>query len=257
MLSDRELLAAVKQAAENAYIVYGELGRTDEEVALLAREKQRDILVVLMVQDSVSAEGETELAVEVREELDARVPGGGSTCPACQVALRPWVRFCTRCGFDIAGRAAGPGNADRAMVRAAVREAMEAEFELLGEIARKEGGGDVFFARERATGRIVALRISQGTSADEFDLDETRVVNKLSASPNVAPPTLAMSQIVRRLELATPVPESTPFTTSWRARLAIAERFSKRSFAVPMFALVIAGVVVVVAVLLAIVLTIS
>src|SRR5688500_14730595 len=169
MLSDRELLAAVQEAAHD-YPVFGELGRQgDKLAALLARERASQRLVVLMVQGSTGSGGETELTIEVKDQLDARIPDSGTKCPACGATLRPWVRFCTRCGHDVTGQGAVTPE-EREALRAAVMSAVESEYEFLGEMRRSEGGGDVFFARERATSRIAALRLNRSGAEGEFEL---------------------------------------------------------------------------------------
>jgi len=198
MLSDRELLAAVQEAAED-YTVYGELGRHgDALAALLARERVGRQLVVLMVSSSTDSGGETELSIEVKQELDARVPDGGTKCPACGAPLRPWVRFCTRCGHDVTGQGAVTA-VERTELREAVMAAVESEYEFLGEIRRGEGGGDVFFARERATGRIAALRLNRSKADGEFELGETNILRK---APSVKPAAalVSVTQILRKLD---------------------------------------------------------
>lgn len=254
MLSDRELLTAVQRELAEGYVVYGELGRNVEAVALLGFAKARSQLVVLMVESGLSVDGETELAVEVRDELDSSVPDGGTTCPACRHELRPWIRFCTNCGFDVAGSTGGRSSANKEMLRAAVQEAVDAEYELLGEIPRKEGGGDVYFARERESGRIAALRLTQGAESGEFDLTETHILKAKGASAALQPMVM-VSQIVRALDPNTPVPGHAFFTQSWRTQIAVAKTLSKKSLTVPVSAVVMAGAAVLVALLFAIVLS--
>ncbi|MEO7520790.1 MAG: hypothetical protein ABIW79_03130 [Gemmatimonas sp.] len=195
MLSDRELLEAVQGAADD-YTVFGELGRQGNSLAaLLARERANRRLVVLMVQTITGAGGETELTIEVKDQLDARIPDGGTKCPACSATLRPWVRFCTRCGHDVTGQGAGTP-ADRDGLRSAVVAAVESDYEYLGEMRRSEGGGDVFFARERSSGRIAALRLNRGAAEGDFELGETNILRKAPAPK----PVVSVTQILRRLE---------------------------------------------------------
>lgn len=205
MLSDRELLAAVQEAADD-YTVYGELGRHgDSLAALLARERAGGRLVVLMVSASTNPAGEMELSIEVKEQLDARIPDGGTKCPACGAVLRPWVRFCTRCGHDVTGQGA-VSDSERTALRAAVMSAVEADYEFLGEIRRSEGGGDVFFARERSSGRIAALRLNRSASDGEFELGETNILRR---APAAKPALVSVTQLLRKLE-----PESGAFHVS-------------------------------------------
>lgn len=205
MLSDQELMAAVQGASED-YVVYGELGRTgDSLAALLARQRSDQKLVVLMVQGTTSPAGELELSVEVKPQLDARIPDGGTRCPACGATLRPWVRFCTRCGHDVTGRGAVTPE-QRAELRAAVIAAVEDSYEYLGEMRRSEGGGDVFFAREKGTGRIAALRLNQSAATEgEFELGETNILRKApspfaSSAGGGEKPMVSVTQLLRKLD---------------------------------------------------------
>lgn len=196
MLSDRELLTAVQDAADD-FTVYGELGRHGESLAaLLARERVGRNLVILMVSAVTNSAREIELSIEVKHELDARIPDGGTKCPACGAVLRPWVRFCTRCGHDVAG-AGAVTPAEREELRTAVMSAVENDYEYLGEIRRSEGGGDVFFARERGTGRIAALRLNRSAADGEFELGETNILRK---APVPRPALVSVTQILRKLE---------------------------------------------------------
>ena len=199
MLSDRELLAAVQEAADD-YTVYGELGRQgDSLAALLARERVGERLVVLMVSASTSSTGDVDLSIEVTHQLNAHVPDGGTKCPACGVQLRPWVRFCTHCGHDVTGQGAVTA-AERAELRDAVVDAVEGDYEYLGEIRRSEGGGDVFFARERSSGRIAALRLNRSRSDGEFELGETNILRKVPSDKPVKPALVSVTQLLRKLE---------------------------------------------------------
>jgi hypothetical protein len=199
MLSDRELLASVQEAADD-FIVYGELGRQgDALAALLARRRVERKLVVLMVNASTNAEGEIELSIDVKDELDARIPDGGTKCPACSATLRPWVRFCTRCGHDVTGKGAVSPE-EREALRNAVMSAVEDDYEYLGEIRRSEGGGDVFFARERTSGRIAALRLNQSQTDGEFELGETNILRKAPAPSQPKASVVSVTQLLRKLD---------------------------------------------------------
>lgn len=190
---------AVQEAVDD-FTVFGELGRQgDSLAALLAREHSNQRLVVLMVQTSTNSAGEVELSVDVKDELDARIPDGGSKCPACSATLRPWVRFCTRCGHDVTGKGA-TSDAEREELRSAVKEAVEADYEFLGDIRRSEGGGDVFFARERSSGRIAALRLNSSAVKGEFELGETNIMRKAPSVRPAPPSVVSVTQLLRKWE---------------------------------------------------------
>ncbi len=173
MISDRDLLQAVTDATSDAYVVYGGLGR--EEVAglaLLALDTATNDLVVLMVNATTGPNGDVDLAVEVRTELEVLSPAVASTCVSCGSGLRPEGRFCPDCGHEAVGPA-GKTDADWAEMRATVGASISGEYELLGEMRRKAGGEPVYFVREKSSGHLMPLRLSPGTTAGEFELAET------------------------------------------------------------------------------------
>lgn len=198
MISDLDLLQAVKEATSEEFVVYGELGREKtSRVALLALDRARQVLVVLVVSATTAKDGTVELGVDVREELDARVPDNGTFCVGCGTRLRPWGRYCQHCGLDVLGNG-GTGDMDTADMREAVNEAITGDYELLGEMRRKESGGLVYFARERSTGRIAALRLSKGRSDGEYELGETKVMKRSRMAD--AGMSLSVTQLLRPLE---------------------------------------------------------
>jgi hypothetical protein len=213
MISDLELLQAVKEATSEEFVVYGELGREKtSRVALLALERAKNVLVVLVVAATTAKDGTVELGVDVRRELDARVPDNGTFCVGCGTRLRPWGRFCQHCGLDVLGQI-GQADIDTADMREAVNEAITGDYELLGEMRRKEGGGLVFFARERSSGRIAALRLSKGHSDGEYELGETKVMKRSRMAD--AGMSLSVTQLLRPLDGAeTPPPRPAPKTNA-------------------------------------------
>lgn len=204
MISDLDLLQAVKDETSEEFVVYGELGREKSAgVALLALEKATNELVVLIVSATTGADGAVELGVDVRTELDARVPDVGTFCISCGTRLRPWGRFCPNCGLDVLGQVEAP-DADPTEMRAAIEESITGDYELLGEMRRKEGGGRVYFAREKSSGRIAALRLTKGMTEGEFELGETRIIKKSKMAD--AGMSLSVTQLLRPIEGAD-VPE--------------------------------------------------
>ena len=143
------------------YEVLGELGRRDESIGFLARTWAGRVLVVLLL--SPGAQGtDQEYSLDVIEKLDARVPQPPQECSQCHMTLRPWARFCTRCGNDVSGLAATGSMKPDDLRRLAERAAGD-QYELLGEMARSGGGGAVYFGRDRATKKVAVLRLERGS----------------------------------------------------------------------------------------------
>jgi len=124
------------------------------------------------------------------------VPDVEMRCPRCRGKLRQWARFCTQCGLDVSGEAPASGeHASRAALREKVRAATADQYEFLGDIGRAEGGGLVYFARDLADGKIVALRLQKDLNK-KFAVGVTRtlkavesedaVASKAAASPRAA-----------------------------------------------------------------------
>jgi len=185
MISDLELLAAVKEQTSEAFVVYGELGRAggesgggghekDAGLALLALEHESKTLVLLIVSATTAPDGQIELGIEVLTELGARVPALGTVCVSCGSRLRPLGRFCPNCGAEVPGQTGAP-NADPDEMRSAVEGSLTDDYEMLGDMPWK-AGGRVYFALEKASGAIAALRLNKGTTDGEFELVETQVV---------------------------------------------------------------------------------
>lgn len=77
----------------------------------------------------------------------------------------------------------GTGSEDDALL-AAVRAAAAPDFEVLGEIARSARDGSVLFlARAAADRGLVALRLSRGSSGQEFSLELVRQLDSTLPSP--------------------------------------------------------------------------
>ena len=172
-----ELLSAVRAAAGDDFDVLGEIARDGTKtIVFLARDQQSKNLVVLkLVRADQGTSGPDEYSLEVAEKLDASVPDIESRCSRCGAKLRRWARFCTQCGADVSGIAPSSGeNLSQSTLRNAVYAAAAADFDILGEMPRAEGGGLVYFGRKRSNGDIVALRL-QKESESEYALDVTRV----------------------------------------------------------------------------------
>ncbi len=194
---DDPFLAAVKEAAASDFTVLGEIGRGEGGVIMyLARDMESRRLVALRLQ----REGQLadEFSLEVVRHLDNSMPAPDSHCVKCGKAVKGWARFCSYCGADLTGAAPKEGDAvERALMLEAVKDAVSADYDVLGEMSRTEGGGAVYFGLDRKTGRIVALRL-QREEGDEYSVGLTTALKPIARSLGVkAPPTQALSALSR------------------------------------------------------------
>jgi TPR repeat protein len=177
--SEDELLRAVKEAASAEYDVLGEMGKGERgSVVYLGRERSSKKLVALKLRRNGN-----EYELSVVRQLDATVPAMGLMCPACHVDLVGWGRFCSHCGQDLSS--ARPNGASSEQLIQAVQTAAAGKYEVLGEMERPDGNGAVYFARENASQRLVALRLTREAASDgaeSFALGETQVIKPLVAS---------------------------------------------------------------------------
>jgi TPR repeat protein len=150
-------LRAVIAAVAGQYELLGEMGRgVAGTITYLARELDSSRLVILRLDPTQSSDG---AVLSVLREVTATMPGGSSPCLECGAAAVGWGRYCATCGADLA-----PGDALRILsttgASGAGRLADPEGFHILGRVARagaQGAGGDVVFARELATGSVVAL----------------------------------------------------------------------------------------------------
>jgi len=215
MLSDVELIRAVQEMAGTAYVIYGELGRSaDRDVALLARDNETRSLVVLMITPERQPDGSIQLAVDERTSLDSRVPAADAFCPSCRTKLRPWARFCGECSLDLSGRTV-ESSGDLTQLRHAVQLAIGLDHEFLGDMLRTEGGGPVFFVRDRATQSVTALSLKRDLATGEVQMGETQVMPKMRRSMdatafNVVQQVPQMDRAGGYAPLAAPVEQRSP-----------------------------------------------
>lgn len=175
-----ELLRTVQEAASEYYHVYGELGRESaNDVWYLGKDRGTGRLVALRLRRSgTGPDGKPDYDLDVARELDASVSAGAGNCHACGHQLRRWARFCTNCGVDLAAGGDNPSSPGaRAALLEEVRAAAQGVYDVLGEMPWGGGGGVVYFAIEKASQRLVRLRLRQDTEG--FELGETRVVMPL------------------------------------------------------------------------------
>ena len=187
------VLQAVQQAVQGNYEVLGELGRSEPEagvVVYLARQLGTGALVALRVRPADGARGASrEMWLDVLRQLDASTPGPRETCVACGKAVSSWDRFCGSCGADLSAGDPGDGASPEALLEA-VRSAAGAKYEVIGQMHRSDGGGNVYFARERKTGNLTALRLrrekaASGSNAPQYSLGRTTVLKSVAESMGV------------------------------------------------------------------------
>lgn len=191
--TNARVLQAVQRAVQGNYEVLGELGRSDPEagvVVYLARQAGAGALVALRVRPAEGAKGASrEMWLDVLRQLDATTPGPRETCVACGKGVSSWDRFCGSCGADLSAGDAGDGGSPEALLEA-VRNAAGAKYEVIGQMNRSDGGGNVYFARERKTGNLTALRLrreaaASGSNAPQYSLGKTTVLKSVAESLGV------------------------------------------------------------------------
>lgn len=178
-----QLLAQVREAATGVYDVLGEMGRSKSgNVVYLAREIESGHLVAMKLSRS---KGGSDFDLEVVKTLDTAIPGLESKCPECKEVLGDWDRFCFRCGADLSAAEFNPAADEAGRMMEAVKEATQGVYEIYGKMARADGAGVVFFARDLARDKVVALRLKKdaGPDADQgaYSIDETQVFKPLAA----------------------------------------------------------------------------
>lgn len=181
-------MQAVREAAAGDFDVLGEIGRgNDGTIVYLARDVQSKRLVALKLQRDPSLAD--EFSLEMIKHLEGTMPGLESRCSSCGKSLTGWARFCTFCGADLSGAPTAPDAAERQSLLSAVKEAVAGEYEVLGEMDRREGGGAVYFARDLKLGKIVALRLTRENvgGQDSYSLGLTMAMKPLAASLGVKP----------------------------------------------------------------------
>jgi len=157
------LLRTLQSSLAGRFELFGELGRgTGGRMVYLAREIASGRLVALQLTPTGSKTvGGEDYWFEILRTLDADVPAPESDCPRCGKPLGGWGRYCRHCGADL-GRIAPGVRSDTAddLLRD-VRAAARGRYDVIGQMDRTEGGGTVYFAREIATGKLVALRVQR------------------------------------------------------------------------------------------------
>jgi len=145
----------VRRPAADFEIV-GEFGRTGEGSAYLARDRSTGELV------AVRPAGDDAAGLAVADALDSSIPATSRNCPICRVPIADWRRFCDQCGADLSGVDVAPEGLDARRLVERALESSDQPVDLLGPIRRSEGGGDVWFGRNRRTGEVLAIDLTRG-----------------------------------------------------------------------------------------------
>jgi hypothetical protein len=154
---------ALARALKGEYDIVARLGLGSGGAPVyLARELMTDTLVALRLPPLESGGDSREFGLEVVRQIDSSLPAIETRCSHCSAILRQWSRFCTSCGRDISGLAPSPGGQTRETLRRLARDTASGKYDVLGEMSRVEGGGMVYFGRERATGQVVGLQLEAG-----------------------------------------------------------------------------------------------
>jgi TPR repeat protein len=193
----QKLLKAVQKAVAGDYEVLGEMGRGAKgRIVYLGREMATRHLVALQLTPGEGSQERGEIWLDVLRKLDASVPSGDDKCPRCGGAIQGWARYCSLCGADLSGVAPGSdANTSVDQLLSAVKEAAGKKYEVLGQMDRAEGGGVVYFSRERGTNNIVALRLQRKGhigGRGQYELGRTMVlqavVEKMAGKDVPEPP---------------------------------------------------------------------
>jgi hypothetical protein len=167
---DDDLALAARDAAGARYKLLGDLGRSEKAVALLARDRELDALVVLLlVREEGSLSGKEAFSTTILPELSDSVPINEVECPVCGVDLANWARLCANCWSDVSGL---PASADPqcspAELLAEARRVARGAYTIVGHLTRADGGGAVYFGRAVTSGRVSAFRLidRRGSAGD-------------------------------------------------------------------------------------------
>jgi hypothetical protein len=154
---------ALSRALAGEYDIVARLGMASGGAPVyLARERMTDSLVALRLPPLESGGESREFGLEVVRQIDGSLPAIETRCSSCSAVLRQWSRYCAQCGRDVSGLAPSPGGETRETLRRLARDTASDKYDVLGEMSRAEGGGMVYFGRDRATGHVVGLQLESG-----------------------------------------------------------------------------------------------
>src|SRR5262245_1957702 len=161
-MSEDAVWDALARALTGEYDIVARLGVGNSGAPVyLARELVTDNLVAIRLPPLVSGNESQEYGLEIVRQIDASLPEIEGRCVHCGAKVRRWSRFCMRCGSDISGIAPSVGQS-RDDLRDVIRRTALGKYEMLGEMTRADGGGLVYFGRERSSGQILGLQVEHG-----------------------------------------------------------------------------------------------
>jgi hypothetical protein len=161
-MSEDAVWDALARALTGEYDIVARLGVGSSGAPVyLARELVTDNLVAIRLPPLVSGNESQEYGLEIVRQIDASLPEIEGRCAHCAAKVRRWSRFCMRCGSDISGIAPSETQS-REDLRDIARRTALGKYEMLGDMTRADGGGLVYFGRERSSGRILGLQLEQG-----------------------------------------------------------------------------------------------
>lgn len=161
-MSEDAVWDALARALTGEYDIVARLGIGGNGAPVyLARELVTDRLVAIRLPPLVSGNESQEYGLEIVRQIDGSLPEIDARCAHCDAKVRRWSRFCMRCGRDISGIAPSAGQS-RDNLRDLARRAALGKYEMLGEMTRADGGGLVYFGRERTSGQILGLQLEEG-----------------------------------------------------------------------------------------------
>lgn len=163
-MSEDAVWEALARALSGEYEIVARLGLGNGGAPVyLARELVTDSFVALRLPDLISGQ-DAKSGLEIVRQLDGSLPEIETKCPHCAATIRHWSRHCSSCGHDIAGMTPRSSGQTREQLGTLARNVARHKYQILGDMARADGGGAVYFGRDLTSGEIVGLQLESGRS---------------------------------------------------------------------------------------------